>query len=96
MAAGSLDSLHKEKTMRLLTSRLLAAALVALVGLALPAWAADNDKLPEVGKPAPVVELPAVNISKALPDSKKKTLSLADLKGKNVVLYFYPKALTGG
>jgi hypothetical protein len=85
--------------MRLLTSRLLAvAALAALAGLSLPAPAADKGeaKLPEVGKPAPAVELPAVSIGKSLPDSKKKTLRLADLKGKNVVLYFYPKALTGG
>lgn len=32
----------------------------------------------------------------ALPSDEQKTLSLHDLKGKNVVLYFYPKDLTPG
>ncbi len=74
----------------------LAAALLGLA-LALSAAAADDKPtLPKVGKPAPAFNLPTTNLTKALPDSKKKTLSLADLKGKNVVLYFYPKALTGG
>jgi hypothetical protein len=81
--------------MRLLTSPLLAAGLIALVGLALPARAADDT--PEVGKPAPAFTLQATQIDKALPDKKDaKTLSLRDLAGKNVVLYFYPKAMTGG
>ena len=37
-------------------------------------------------------------IEKALPDHKDaRTLHLKDLEGKkNVVLYFFPKALTGG
>jgi peroxiredoxin len=52
---------------------------------------------PEVGKPAPEFDLTAANVKAALPDAKdKKTLSLKDLKGKNVILWFYPKALTGG
>jgi hypothetical protein len=51
----------------------------------------------EVGKPAPAIDLPATNIASVLPKEKdKKTLSLKDVKGKNVVLFFYPKALTGG
>jgi hypothetical protein len=51
----------------------------------------------EIGKPAPAIELPATSIETVLPGKKgAKTLKLADLKGKNVVLYFYPKALTGG
>jgi len=50
------------------------------------------------GKPAPNVELPATQIDTVLPDNKDaKTLKLSDFKGtKNVVLYFFPKALTGG
>ncbi len=50
------------------------------------------------GKPAPKVELPAVNIATALPDQKDaKTLSLDAFRGKkNVVLFFFPKALTSG
>ena len=41
----------------------------------------------EVAKPAPTFVLPA---------SDGTTVSLADLKGKNVVLYFYPKDDTPG
>lgn len=42
---------------------------------------------PEVGKPAPAFELPATG---------DQTISLAGLKGRNVVLYFYPKDSTPG
>jgi hypothetical protein len=50
------------------------------------------------GQAAPDVELPATQIETVLPDQKDaKTLRLKDLKGKkHVVLYFFPKALTGG
>jgi hypothetical protein len=50
------------------------------------------------GQPAPAVELPATQIETVFPGKKNaKTLKLADFKGKkNVVLYFFPKALTGG
>jgi peroxiredoxin Q/BCP len=41
----------------------------------------------EPGAPAPDFELP---------DQDGKTHKLADYAGKNVVLYFYPKALTSG
>ena len=60
-----------------------------------PAPAADKV---EEGKPAPDVNLPATLIDKAIPGAKDaKTLNLKDLQGKkNVVLYFYPKAMTGG
>jgi peroxiredoxin Q/BCP len=78
----------------------LAAALVALLALAAlaaPTPADDKDAKVEVGKPAPPIDLPATNIGSVLPDKKgAKSLSLADLKGKNVVLFFYPKALTSG
>ena len=52
----------------------------------------------EVGKPAPAFDLPATNIGKALPDKKDaKKIDLKDFEGKkNVVLFFYPKAMTGG
>jgi peroxiredoxin Q/BCP len=53
--------------------------------------------LPEVDKPAPAFDLPATQVGKVLPDKKEATkLSLKDLKGKNVVLFFFPKALTRG
>lgn len=43
--------------------------------------------LPQVGKPAPAF---------SLPDQDGNTVTLSGLKGKNVVLYFYPKAMTPG
>ncbi len=71
---------------------------LALVGMALAAEEKKEEATKvEVGKPAPSVELEATQIDKVLPDKKDaKTLSLKDLKGKNVVLFFYPKALTKG
>ena len=69
------------------------AAPMLLVLIALPLFAAT----PEVGKPAPAFDLAAANITSAFPDKKDATkLSLADFKGKNVVLFFYPKAMTPG
>jgi hypothetical protein len=76
-----------------------AALGVALVGLAvaLPPAEAQDPKKVEEGKPAPDVTLSAVNVGKALPAKKDaKELSLKDLKGKNVVLFFFPKAMTRG
>jgi peroxiredoxin Q/BCP len=70
------------------------ACLLALAGLA---RAEDDNKLPEVGKPAPAIDLPATSVGTVLPGKKgEATLTLKDLKGKNVVLFFYPKAMTKG
>jgi hypothetical protein len=83
----------------------LAGLVGLLAGLALLAeQSAAGDKKGDStlkvkeGQPAPNVELPATQIESVLPDKKgAKTLRLGDLKGKkNVVLYFFPKALTGG
>lgn len=77
----------------------LAAAAVALcVCLALAMSATPAAGQVKEGQPAPDVNLPATQIDKVLPGQKDaKTLNLKDLVGKkNVVLYFYPKALTGG
>lgn len=41
----------------------------------------------EVGTPAPLFELP---------DHRGNTVKLAELRGKRVVLWFYPKASTSG
>jgi len=75
-------------------------ALIPLVLLlAIPFVRAEKEEvgLPEVGKAAPAFDLSATQIGKVLPDKKDATtLSLKDLKGKNVVLFFYPKALTKG
>lgn len=74
----------------------LALVFTGLACIALPIQAGGT-KLKE-GDPAPDIELPATNIGSIFPDKKDaKTFKLSDLKGKkNVVLWFYPKALTGG
>ena len=43
--------------------------------------------MPEVGKPAPAFDLP---------DADMQMVKLSDFKGKNVVLYYYPKNDTPG
>jgi len=49
------------------------------------------------GQPAPDLEIPAANIETALPRAKSgQPLKLSDLKGKNVVLWFFPRAMTSG
>src|SRR5437868_5139916 len=71
--------------------------LAAAAGLLAAAGPARADGVKE-GDKAPAVELPATQIEKAIPTAKDaKTLSLKDLQGKkNVVLFFYPKAMTKG
>jgi cytochrome oxidase Cu insertion factor (SCO1/SenC/PrrC family) len=80
-----------------------AAAAVGLAGMllgvaALQALSAAQGGNVKEGQPAPAVELPATQIGTVLPDKKDaKTLKLQDLKGKkNVVLFFFPKAMTKG
>jgi peroxiredoxin Q/BCP len=71
-----------------------ACLAAAVLGLALTARAADKV---EEGKPAPDISLPAVNAAKAVPGKKDgDPIRLKDLKGKNVVLFFYPRAMTPG
>ena len=73
-----------------------ALALALIAGLA-GMVSAEEKKPPKEGDPAPAVKLPVVQPEKASASLKgAKTLDLKDLKGKNVVLFFYPKALTGG
>jgi peroxiredoxin Q/BCP len=49
------------------------------------------------GQPAPDLELPVANIEWVLPGAKdKQTLKLSDLRGRNVVLFFFPWAMTPG
>jgi hypothetical protein len=64
--------------------------------LIVPAWAGGITV--KEGQKAPEVELPATQVSTVFPDKKDaRSLKLSDFKGKkNVVLWFYPKALTGG
>src|SRR5262249_22585152 len=82
---------QEDRSMKRFVSCLAVAAGLWLS--AVPAGGADVKE----GQPAPNVELPVTQIEKALPDKKDaKTLKLADLRGKNVVVYFFPKALTKG
>ncbi len=73
---------------------LAALAAVACV-LASSAAPADDTKLNvKEGDKFPAVPLAAAQIDKVKKDAK--TVSIADLKGKVVVIFFYPKALTKG
>jgi len=78
----------------------LSTALMPLaIGVAaafLPAFASAAGPALE-GKPAPEIDLPATSAAKAVPGkSAGDHLKLSELRGKYVVLYFFPKALTGG
>lgn len=73
--------------------RLLSA--VVAFGLCLSVAAGDDGTLKvKAGDPFPDVKLPAVQADKVKPGAE--ALSVADLKGKTVVVFFYPKALTKG
>lgn len=74
---------------------------VAAIGLLVAATASSVQRKGATvreGQMAPPVELPAVQVITVLPDKAgAKTLNLKDFVGKkNVVLWFYPKALTRG
>lgn len=73
--------------------RLAAVALTASFTLS---FASGDDTMMKVkvGDKFPNVPLEASSIEKA--KAGAKTLSIEDLKGKNVVVFFYPRALTGG
>jgi peroxiredoxin Q/BCP len=74
------------------------AALAALAVAFLTAQVATADDTTLKVKPGdkfPDVALEAAQIDK-LKLKDAKTVSIVDLKGKNVVIFFYPKALTGG
>ena len=68
----------------MVSGTLLACGLVATSGIATKAAMADE---PKVGDPAPDFSLPG---------SDGKTYTLAQLKGKTVVLAWFPKAFTAG
>ena len=79
--------------------RFAAKAACVAVGLALAAGvtlAQDNKIKVKVGDKFPDVALKAAQVDKI--DGKKAgdTVSIADLKGKAVIVFFYPRALTGG
>ncbi len=78
-----------------MTARVLVAALL-VAGFALPGFADDSKLKVKDGDKFPDVPLSAVQIEKAIDKKDAKTVSIGDLKGKTVVLFFYPKANTGG
>ena len=67
--------------------RIAALSLSAAVVAAAAAHAADAPAVPAAGAPAPAFSLTS---------NEGKPVSLADYKGKWVVLYFYPKDFTSG
>jgi len=71
-----------------------ALAALVVVGLALSSAAAEALK---EGAKAPDVKLKAVGMKAlGMEDGKEFKLSEVGAKGKNVVLFFYPKAMTSG
>ena len=69
-------------------------AVLAGVLLATPAFADDSTLKVKAGDKFPDFTLPAT--APAGVSNPPKQISLSDLKGKIVVIAFYPKALTGG
>jgi thioredoxin-dependent peroxiredoxin len=72
----------------------LAAVACVLASSNSPVRAEDTKLNVKEGDKFPAVPLAAAQIDKVKKDAK--TVSIADLKGKNVVIFFYPKALTKG
>lgn len=73
-------------------------ALIASAVIAAGALAQDGTKLAvKEGDKFPDLAVKAVQIDKVLKDkTDAKTLQIADLKGRTVVVFFYPKAMTPG
>jgi peroxiredoxin Q/BCP len=71
-------------------------SIAALFGICLGAASAKDDTMlkVKVGDKFPDVPLSCAQIDKVKKDAK--TLSIGDLKGKTVVVFFYPKADTPG
>lgn len=76
-------------------SRWKSWVLVLAVGAFAGGAGADDSKLKvKVGDAFPDVAVAATRIDDVKKDAK--TIGIKDLKGKIVVIAFYPKALTGG
>jgi peroxiredoxin Q/BCP len=75
-----------------------AAGLAAVLSLTISgAVAQDDTKLKvKVGDPFPNVPLQAAQVEKLSGKKAGDAVSIADLKGKTVVVFFYPRALTKG
>ena len=75
-------------------TRWVAAAWLLGVTSMLTGRADAADEKPKVGDKFPDVKVKATQAELVKPGAKE--LSIIDLKGKYVVVAFYPKALTGG
>ena len=64
------------------------ALMVALLGYGL--------RLDPKIVPSPLIDKPAPEFSLPLLDEPARRVSLADLRGRHVVIAFFPKAFTGG
>jgi thioredoxin-dependent peroxiredoxin len=71
-----------------------ALAIAAVAGLAVAGLADDSKLKVKEGDTFPAVEVAAVQLDKVNKDAK--AFKIADYKGKNVVIFFYPKAMTPG
>ena len=79
--------------MRAATRWVVAAWLLGVTAWLTGPARADEPK-PKVGDPFPDIAVPATQAGLVKKDAKE--ISIKDLKGKIVVVAFYPKALTGG
>lgn len=75
---------------------MLARTLLALGMLTMTLNAADEKAPIKEGDKFPDIALEAVQVEKIPGKKAGDTLSIKDLKGKNVVVFFYPKASTPG
>ncbi len=67
---------------------------VFLLLITVPIMADDTKLKVKVGDPFPDIAVAATQANLVKKDADK--ISISDLKGKIVVIAFYPKALTGG
>ncbi|MCZ2344042.1 MAG: peroxiredoxin [Bacteroidales bacterium] len=79
-----------------LSSRCVAAGLAFTLFLGSSVSAADDKLKVKVGDAFPNVALKAAQIDKLSGKKAGDTVNIADLKGKTVVVFFYPRALTRG
>lgn len=78
--------------------RRLILAAMAGAAIAFACATAAHAQMPKEGDAAPDIELAAAGITKVLPYKKEgDKISLKEFKDKkNVVLFFFPKAMTPG
>jgi hypothetical protein len=80
--------------MRSATRWVAAAWLLGVAAMMTSQTQAADDAKPKVGDKFPDIKVKATQAELVKPGASE--LSISDLKGKYVVVAFYPKALTGG